>query len=91
MTSRRATCADGPPPGLETVPREESLFDCSQPGCPMRPVEQMNEYQLAEFTELFYDGLIAPDAAFGRDAEGNIRAPHGWSVHGVPRLHPADN
>ena len=52
------------------------------------PFEQMTPEQFAAWREAYYDGLIV--SPFGRDADGNERAPHGISIHGVPKLRPED-
>jgi hypothetical protein len=53
------------------------------------PLEQMNLEQLEFFRECYYLGLIAP-TVFGTDADGTPTAPHGWSIHGAPKLRPED-
>jgi hypothetical protein len=42
----------------------------------------------AEYRESYYLGLCT--SPFGYESPGKSFAPHGMSVHGVPKLHPGD-
>jgi hypothetical protein len=73
------------------VTDDVSYFDPDSPGRGVcLQICEMDEEQYALFAEDFYAGLIAPDV-FGVDANGEPIAPHGMSVHGVPRLRPEDD
>lgn len=55
----------------------------------VKPFEDMTEAEFLLWREDYYSGLMA-FTPFGKDADGNDLAPHGWSVHGVPKLRPED-
>jgi hypothetical protein len=53
------------------------------------PFEEMSAEQFAQWREDYYAGLIA-HYVFGYDDNGQPNAPHGWSIHGAPKLRPED-
>lgn len=52
-------------------------------------VEEMTSEEFAEFRDDYYES--ASLCVFGLDSNGQLIAPHGTSVYGVPKLRPEDD
>ncbi len=67
-----------------------SYFDARYPGRGVvKPFSEMTEAEFMEWREDYYLGLMG-FTPFGRDENGNDIAPHGMSIHGVPKLRLED-